>query len=454
MHFKSFYPRVIFILSTMALALFAILLPVNAYFFRVAVDGLMGELQKERMNHLFAGLDQRFKNTYSQEEVSAFLDSVYFEYNVDVFDRTERWLGGNFLRTRKVESATLLRKDTRFNGFSEIYYNPNPSSSFSAVKIDLELTDLPVIKKMSSIILVSAVFSVAVSIMVGWKLVSYLNMRLERLKSGVLEVSRGNFDVQLDDHGEDEIAFLAKSFNSMSGKIKRLIANLEESNAARQRLFAHASHEIKSPLTSIKGFVDIVDFMNSLPDEQQKHLLPAVRKDINRVIKITNDMLQLARLQNPQYLLECKKIDLLELIREEHSFFAQKAASQDARTFFESAISPPVEINTDPDRLSQILDNLWSNSLKYGDRRQPIRTKLFLKDGAACLTITNSLRTKLNVPAERLFEPFYRNPIDADKITGSGLGLTIVKELTEKLDGKIEAKLNANTIEITLRLPV
>lgn len=414
----------------------------------------MAELQRERINRLFAGLDQRFRDGYSSPAVAAYLDSIYFEYDVDVFDRSRRWVSGNFLSTRNPEPDMPLKTESRINGFSEIYYNPDPSSSFSAIKIDLELTDLPVIKKMSSIILISGAISVAVSIVVGWKLVSYLNMRLERLKSGVREISRGNFDVQLDDRGEDEIAFLAKSFNTMSGKIKRLIANLEESNAARQRLFAHASHEIKSPLTSIKGFIDIVDFMNALPDEQQKNLLPAVKKAINRVVKITNDMLQLARIHNPEYLLDCKKIDLLELIREEHSFFAQKAGSQDARALFESTVSTPVEMNTDPDRLSQILDNLWSNSLKYSDRRQPIRTKLFLRENTACITIVNSLRTKLNVPVERLFEPFYRNPIDADKVTGSGLGLTIVKELTEKLGGKIDAQLKADKIEITLRLPV
>jgi signal transduction histidine kinase len=233
-----------------------------------------------------------------------------------------------------------------------------------------------------------------------------------------------------------------------------LIENLEESNAARQRLFAHASHEIKSPLTSIKGFIDIIEYMQLLPPEQQQQLLPAVKKDLNRVIKIANDLLQLARLRDPEYQLEIRSLDLIALLREEHSFFTQKAAAFAARTVLECRVPERLMVDTDPDRLSQILDNLWSNSLKYGHLDEPIRTRLFVESDFAGITIANHLRRRLNIPAERLFEPFYRNPGDADKVTGSGLGLAIVKELTEKLGGKIGISENANTLAITIHLPL
>jgi signal transduction histidine kinase len=288
---------------------------------------------------------------------------------------------------------------------------------------------------------------------VGWQMVSRLNRRLERLKAGVGQIAAGNFEVQLDDAGEDEIAFLARNFNLMSSRIKRLVQNLKESNAVRQRLFAHASHEIKSPLTSIKGFVDIIEFTNVLPDEQSRDLLPAVKKDLNRVIKITNDMLQLARLRDPAYRFERKKLDFVELLREEHSYFAKKASAQSVQADLVIETDSPVFLETDPDRISQILDNLWSNALKYGDPAGGIRTELVQHNSSLRITISNRVKAPLNVPVSRLFEPFYRNPADADKVLGSGLGLVIVKELVEKLGGRIDAELHHPWIAVTIRFP-
>jgi len=446
MLFKSLYPRLVFILAIVTLGLFVILTFVNAYYFKIAITQLMAELQTERINRLFVKLDQRFAQNTASSTVTAFLDSIYFEYNLEIYDQDGKWVASN--------SPTAAHDKSAFNTFSQMYRNPNVSSPFAAIRIYFQPPHAPVFRKMPVLLLISGFFIVVVSFIVGWQLISYLNRRLERLKTGVGKIAEGDFSMRLDDRGEDEIAFLAKSFNRMASRIKSLIENLEESNAARQRLFAHATHEIKSPLTSIKGFVDIIEYMNVLPEAQQKQILPAAKKDLQRVIKIANDLLQLTRLRDPQYKLELKEIELVELIREEHNFFAQRAASNNAQAAFECEVSDRLMLNTDPDRLSQILDNLWSNSLKYGELSRPIQTRLFMENGSASITITNYLRNVLTVPAERLFEPFYRHPSDADKITGSGLGLAIVKELTEKLGGKVEANARAETITITIRLPL
>jgi len=450
MLFKSLYPRLVFILAVVTLGLFVILTFINAYYFKIAITQLMAELQTERINRLFVKLDQRFAAEISSPNVAAFLDSIYFEYNLGIYDRDGKWVASH-----SPARATGMQDKSAFNAFSQIYRNPNASSPFVAIQIYFQPPNAPVVRKMLVLLLISSLLIVAVAFVVGWQLISYLNRRLERLKTGVGKIAEGDFTMRLDDRGEDEIAFLAKSFNLMASRLKNLIENLEESNAARQRLFAHATHEIKSPLTSIKGFVDIIEYMNVLPEAQQRQILPAVKKDVQRVIKIANDLLQLARLRDSNYKLDFKAVDLVALLREEHSFFAQRAASNQAQVVLECTVADRLMLSTDPDRLSQILDNLWSNALKYGELGQPIQTRLFVENGGASITIANFLRNELTVPAERLFEPFYRQPSDADKITGSGLGLAIVKELTEKLGGKVEANADkqALTIKIRLTLP-
>ena len=240
-------------------------------------------------------------------------------------------------------------------------------------------------------------FAILISAVVGWLLVYYLNKRLDRLKKGVSKISKGEFDIQLEDDGKDEIAFLAKNFNHMSGEIKKLIHSLEESNAARQRLIAHASHEIKSPLTSIKGFVDILEFMNVLSDEQQKNLLPVVKKDLTRVIKITNDMLQLAQIRDPEYQIVFKQINLMDFLLEEHSHFSHKASANNVTAIYENKVTEKITLNIDGERLSQILDNLWNNALKYGDHNFPIQTEIFLMNQQVGIKISNHLKNRINI---------------------------------------------------------
>lgn len=453
MLFKSLFPRVMVMLATVSLLLFTALAAANAYVMRAAIVELMAKLQTQRLARVFVALDRVYPQAPAPQAIAALLDSMHFEYALDVYDRNGLLLASN-TALREAAPDTILQEEHRVTGFARVYQNPNALSPFAAIKIRVHLPNAPVFRSIMLLFLLSGLIIVAVSVVMGWKMVSYLNARLERLKAGVSEISQGKFDVQLDSSGEDEIAFLAKSFNAMSARLKRLIESLEESNAARQRLFAHASHEIKSPLTSVKGFVDIVEYMNVLPPEQQQHLVPAVKKDLQRVIKITNDLLQLARIRNPEYKFDCKMLEARAFVEEEHSYFAQKARTQNAEAHLVCKTPEPLWLYIDPDRLAQILDNLWSNSLKYGDLTQPIRTELARKHDRVMLTIVNHLKSKLPVSAERLFEPFYRNPSDADKIAGSGLGLAIVKELTEKLGGTVATNLEAHRLEIVLEFGV
>ena len=146
-------------------------------------------------------------------------------------------------------------------------------------------------------------------------------------------------------------------------------------------------------------------------------------------------------------------VDLAALLREEHSHFAGKAETHGVESVLDIQASPPLLTRTDPDRLAQILDNLWNNALKYGDPKKPISTRLALKYNIVQIEIENHLTSPIDVPLDRLFEPFYRNPSSADRITGSGLGLVIVKELVEKLGGRIEAFSESMRLTITLHLP-
>ncbi len=460
---KSFYSKTILVLTSVFAVLFIAMEIPKTILLKHYSEKFIMETQDGRIRYAFAMLDRRFPGDWTAplpqdrlQRVTTFLDSMGFVYNLDVYDRNERWLAGTsrpLYRQKQIVRHERLRRETSLWSFSGVFFNPNPTSPFHAIRIELVPRDHPIFWLLLKLMLVASAITVAVAAVVGWRLAHSVNRRLERLRRGVLRISQGDFNVELEADGDDEIAFLARSFNLMSQRLRRLIQRLEESNAARQRLFAHASHEIKSPLTSIKGFIDIVEYMQILPEDKRDSLLPTVKKDLQRVIKITEDMLQIARIQQPEYQLQRKRFDLEPFLQEEHRHFQQKCAQVQARALLKIRASARKQICTDPERLSQILDNLWSNALKYGQLRKPIVTEVRAEDSVLRIRISNHLRHALSVPAEQLMEPFYRLPATAKNIAGSGLGLVIVRELTEALGGSIRIGNSRKKLWVEITLP-
>ena len=124
MIFKSLYPRLVLVLAVVTLGLFVILTVVNAYYFKITIGKLMTDLQAERLNRLFVKLDQRFAAGASSANVAAYIDSIYFEYNLEVYNPQ-----GQRLASHVPAMLNETGQDkTGFNTFAQTYRNPNTAS--------------------------------------------------------------------------------------------------------------------------------------------------------------------------------------------------------------------------------------------------------------------------------------------------------------------------------------
>jgi len=124
MIFKSLYPRLVLVLAVVTLGLFVILTVVNAYYFKITIGKLMTELQTERINRLFVKLDQHFVTNASSASVAAYIDSIYFEYNLEVYGPQGQRLASHF--------PAILNEagqdKTAFNTFAQTYRNPQKAN--------------------------------------------------------------------------------------------------------------------------------------------------------------------------------------------------------------------------------------------------------------------------------------------------------------------------------------
>lgn len=244
---------------------------------------------------------------------------------------------------------------------------------------------------------------------------------IKRLTSATNALAQGNYDVQVNYYGKDELAALSAGFNSMA---KRLV-KVEEN---RQKFISDISHEFQTPLTSIQGFAKILT-AEQVNDEQRRRYANIILEQSQRLSTLSKNMMQLTVLEGDDLKLEKKKYSLikqLERIVEMQQGFASEQ-QVDIETDFPKG---DIQITADEDRMEQVFINLLNNALKYTleDGVVTIRVKRNLKDVEILFEDTGIGMSKEAL--SHIFDRFYR--VDKSRsIKGNGLGLSIVKRIID-----------------------
>jgi signal transduction histidine kinase len=214
----------------------------------------------------------------------------------------------------------------------------------------------------------------------------------------------------------------------------------EEADRVKDEFFSLVSHEFRTPLTSIVGYVELLMEQNrgfELPAEQQANFLLVIKRNSERLHRLVDDLLFVSKVQSGRFALEPREIRLEEVVG--HSIEAARpAAEQNGIDLSFDAGSLP-SFYGDPDRLAQLFDNLISNAVKYTPRGERVAVRLQNGSGTVIAEVTNS---GVHIPPDelgRLFEPFFRSST-ATQAPGVGLGLTIAKSIASAHGGQIRVE--------------
>jgi two-component system, OmpR family, sensor kinase len=267
-----------------------------------------------------------------------------------------------------------------------------------------------------------------------------LAQRVKRLELAAEQVAAGNFAEPIPVDSGDEIGQLAVAFNQMQRQLSQL-------ESARKKFIATASHELRTPIFSLGGFVELLED-EDLDPETRARFLEQVKDQVERLRKLSVDLLDLSRLESGSLELRPEQVDLGELTRSVSGEFEPSLAQHDSH--LELRVGPGgIEALCDPVRVAQIVRILLDNALAH----TPAGTRIAVTARRDAEYVRIAVRDDgdgIDPQAlSRIFEPFYT----ADDAQGSGLGLAIASELAERMAGRLSVQSRPGETTFTLEIP-
>lgn len=262
---------------------------------------------------------------------------------------------------------------------------------------------------------------------------------IEKVNEAVKKVALGDFDVRIEkETGKeriDEFIMLEQNFNKMAKE-------LQSTNFMQKDFISNVSHEIKTPIATIKGFTEILQG-DGLSEAEKKEYLNLIWEEAESMTRLCDNMLKMSRVDKQQIVRKSDEVDISEQIRKTIIFLSNKWEEKNQE--FDINLDKFV-IFTDKDLLSEVWTNIIDNAIKYSGENTVISIAGKQSNGKVIIKITDQGIGIDKSKIEHIFDKFYQCE-ESHKKQGNGLGLSIVKRIIELLDGEIycESELGVGT---------
>ncbi|MEN6463091.1 MAG: HAMP domain-containing sensor histidine kinase [Syntrophomonas sp.] len=262
---------------------------------------------------------------------------------------------------------------------------------------------------------------------------------IDKLQNGFVEIARGNYDVSIDPCCQNEFGQLIRSFNEMSYKLRESEKTNLEYEENRKNLIANISHDLKTPITSIQGYIEmIMDNELVQPDKINKYL-KTIYNNTNYMNKLIDDLFLFSKLDIDKVDFNYEIINVRAFMGDLMDELRFELEEINAEFIYQDKMDQDSSVSIDGKRVHQAIKNILGNAVKYGPETDlKISVELFRKDDTACLSITDNGPGIAQEKLPYIFDRFYRIDNERSKdLMSTGLGLAISKELIEAQGGKI-----------------
>ena len=286
--------------------------------------------------------------------------------------------------------------------------------------------------------------SVAVAYGILYIQIRRISEPLKEISGAAKVIAGGEFHKRLNINTGDEIEELGNSFNNMAKSLEKIEEN-------RRNLIANISHDLRSPMTSIRGFIEgMID--GTIPEDKREHYLNIVLDESNRLIKMTNELLELSNMQQGSLEIKKEAFELNETIRRKLVAYEKGITEKKLDVVF-SMFEEKTFVLSDQTLLERVLSNLMDNAVKFTPEKGSIEIRTSTKEDRIIVEIANTGKSISSEELNRVWERFHKGDTSRGLHKGGyGLGLAIVREIISQLGERIWVSSGEGYVKFTLTI--
>lgn len=275
---------------------------------------------------------------------------------------------------------------------------------------------------------------------------------ISKLSAAIRNISEGDLNTTIEVVGDDEFSAMAVNLNKMVGDIRSLMDKEREAERTKNELITNVAHDLRTPLTSIIGYLELLSGKVAIPPEMQKKYIDIAYAKSKRLEKLIEDLFGFTKMNYGKVSMHVSKVDVVKLLSQLLEEFYP--SFMDKNLSYELKSNVPAQIITaDGNLLARLFDNLINNAIKYGADGKRVLVNIHASESVVAISVTNFGYV---IPEEELpliFNKFYR--VEQSRSThtgGTGLGLAIAKNIVDMHGGTISVASDLNGTVFTVKL--
>ncbi len=286
--------------------------------------------------------------------------------------------------------------------------------------------------------------------------VSLVNRKVKYIKFLTKEVKvikDEGFGKTIKVKGKDELSELCQSINDMSLELRKKIDNEKIIEKNKNELITSVSHDLRTPLTSIIGYVDLLkknEFNDKEKFDNYIEIIDERTKSLNRLI---NELFEYTKLTSHDIKLNYSRLEIVSLIEQMAGEYTPIFNKENLEVV-KDITDKDIFINADIEKIVRVLENLLTNAIKYSVKNSKVLIKLFEENDYVVVSVSNKAKDISKGDLKNIFERFYKVDKSRKEQDSTGLGLSIVKRIVELHNGEIDVNLNEDIIEFKISLPL
>lgn len=296
------------------------------------------------------------------------------------------------------------------------------------------------------LLIISSLFAMMIALPASLLVSYYCTEPLRKMKKMVLAIADGKYNIKTNIHQSDEIGELASSFDQMAVKLDEAAKESGRLDKARRIFTANVSHELRTPVAVLRASLEALTSGVIKDETMQKEYHQQMLNETIYLERLVNDMLELSKLQNPDFKIEMSKFILNDLISDAARAMRPFAAAKHIHILTELTL-PPAEMTGDYGRLRQMIMVVLDNAIKFSEPGGEIKLQLCLDDQLALLKITDNGCGISPDILPHIFDRFHKVDNERNK-KGTGLGLAIAKQIAMRhgIDIKVNSVPNEGSV--------